>query len=58
MWSALKFNSGPIFSNNVINDLFLFFKTTKVCSFADDNTIYICVPNSSKVTEYTENDII
>ena len=34
---------GPIFFNLFINDLFLCIEKTKICNFADDNTIYIAV---------------
>ena len=36
---------GPLLFNIFINDLFLFIEKTKICNFADDNTIYSCNNN-------------
>ena len=32
----------PIFLNIFLNDLFFFIQETKLCNFADDNTVYAC----------------
>ena len=39
---------GPLLFNIFINDLFLFIEKTKICNFADDNTIYSCNNNLQK----------
>ena len=31
---------GPLFFNIFINELLVFFKTTTLCNYADDNTMY------------------
>ena len=39
----------PLFFNIFINDLFLFNKTTALCNYADDNTMYSSHKNSDIV---------
>ena len=33
---------GPLLFNIFINDIFYFLQETKLCYFADDNTLYAC----------------
>ena len=49
---------GPLLFNLFINDLFLFVERTKICNFADDNTIYRCDSDLEIVLEDLEHEII
>ena len=33
---------GPLLFNAFTNDIFVFIEKTKICNFAEDNTIYDC----------------
>ena len=45
---------GPPLFNIFINDIFFFVKKSKICNFADDNTVYSC----GKVPPKIEEDLI
>ena len=45
---------GPPLFNILINDIFFFVKKSKICNFADDNTVYSC----GKVLPKIEEDLI
>ena len=49
---------GPLIFNIFINDLFLFIKRSDICNFADDNTLYKCGPNLSKIFKCIEEDMV
>ena len=48
---------GPLLFNLFINDLFLFLKTTNICNFADDNTIYRCNSILEIILEDLQHDM-
>ena len=39
---------GPLL---LINDIFFFVEKSEICNFADDNTVYSCGKDSSKIKE-------
>lgn len=43
--------------NMFINDIFLFVEKTDICNFADDNTIYCCDKNLTKILENLKHDM-
>ena len=48
---------GPVLFNVFINHGFMFIERTKVCNFADDNTIYDCVEDLSHILENLKHDL-
>ena len=44
--------------NICLNDLFKFLEETKICSFADDTTIYACGPKIETVITLLERDAL
>ena len=49
---------GPLLFNLFINDLFFFIERTKICDFADDNTIYSCQNDLKTTLEELRYDIV
>ena len=49
---------GPLLFNIFINDLFLFIEKTKICNFADDNTIYSCNNNLQTILKNLKHDMV
>ena len=49
---------GPILFNIFINYILLFANETKICNFADDNTMYACADTIEKVIIRLEDDMI
>ena len=47
---------GPIFFNIYLHNLFMFLEETKICSNADDATIYVCGPEIETVLTHLEGD--
>ena len=43
--------SGPLLSNIFINDIFFFVEKSEICNFADDNTVYSCGKDLTKIKE-------
>ena len=48
---------GPLLFNIFINDLISFIEKTEICNFADDNTIYSCANDMSKVISNLTQDL-
>ena len=48
---------GPLLLNIFVNDFNLAMKSTYVCNFADDNTIYACDKNAESVAARLEDDV-
>ena len=48
---------GPLLFNIFINDLFLFIEKTKICNFADGNTIYSCNNNLQTILKNLKHDM-
>ena len=48
----------PLLFNLFINDLFFFIERTKICDFADDNTIYSCQNDLKTTLEELRYDIV
>ena len=48
---------GPLFFNIFINDIFVFIEKSKICNFADDNTIYDCGEDLSNILENLKHDL-
>ena len=48
---------GPLLFNIFINDIFYFLQETKLCNFADDNTLYACDTTIEAVTIKLENKL-
>ena len=48
---------GPLLFNVFINDIFMFIKKSKICNFADDNTIYDCGKGLSNILENLKHDM-
>ena len=48
---------GPLLFNIFINDMLFFVKNSKVCNFADDNTLYATSKNLSEVLASLELDL-
>ena len=48
---------GPLLFNIFINDIFYFLQETKLCNFADDNTLYACDTTLEAVTIKLENEL-
>ena len=48
---------GPLLFNIFINDMLFFVKNSKVCNFADDNTLYATSKNLSEVLASLELDV-
>ena len=42
---------GPFLFNIYLNDMFLFLEETEFCNYADDTTIYTCVPTSRMLSQ-------
>ena len=49
---------GPLLFNIFINDIFYFLQETKLCNFADDNTIYACDTTLEPVAIKLENEFL
>ena len=49
---------GPLLFNIFVNDLFLFIEKTKICNFADDNTIYSCNNNLQTILKNLKHDMV
>ena len=47
----------PLLFNLYVNDLFLFVERTKICNFADDNTIYRCDNNLNTILLDLQHDM-
>ena len=47
---------GPLLFNIFINDLFPFILETKICNFADDNTLYSCGPDIQTIISQLDQD--
>ena len=48
---------GPLFFNIFINDIFVFIEKSKICNFADENTIYDCGEDLSNILENLKHDL-
>ena len=48
---------GPLLFNIFTNDMLFFVKNSKVCNFADDNTLYTTSKNLPEVLAYLELDV-
>ena len=48
---------GPLFFNIFITDIFVFIEKSKICNFADDNTIYDCGEDLSNILENLKHDL-
>ena len=48
---------GPLLFNVLVNDFILTMKSTYVCNFADDNTIYECDKDVESVAARLEDDV-
>ena len=48
---------GPILFNIFINDLLFFIKDSKICNFADDNTLSVCDTSIDRVLRKLEQDL-
>ena len=57
LWNEMKrdvpqgFILGPLLFNAFINYIFILFDKSKICNFADDNTIYDCGEDLSNILE-------
>ena len=47
---------GPLLFNIYINDLLLFIRSSDICNYADDTTIYSCDKNLDNITHKLESD--
>ena len=47
---------GPLLFNIFINDIFLFVEKSKICNYADDNTLFPCEENFDLVYEKLRSD--
>ena len=48
---------GPLLFNIFLNDKLRFVEKTKICNFADDNTIYSCANSVNNVIEDLQSDL-
>ena len=48
---------GPLLLNTFVNDFILAMKSTYVCNFADDNTIYACDKDVESVAARLKDDV-
>ena len=49
---------GPLLFNIFINDIFLFVESSKVCNYADDNTLFAFGKTFDDVTRKLQNDFL
>ena len=47
---------GPLLFNVFVNDIFLFVRCTKICSYADDTTVFACHPTLETILRQLETD--
>ena len=61
-WKEIKIGApqgsvlGPLLFNEFMNDIFLFVRYTNICNYADDTTIFACLPILETIVRQLETD--